>query len=159
MTISIFRYNKKDRVSIPKRSAEIRRNDFDAVNLELCEDAVKSEAARCLECGCHDYSDCRLIKTANLLPIEPARFDGKKNVHKTEQRLVSIERNNSKCILCSLCVRTCNEVAKKSILGLVGRGFDTVIKPEFHNDEIIVGCRDCHLCVDVCPTGALKLLK
>ena len=152
-------YNKKDRVSIPKRSAEIRRNDFDAVNLELCENDVRTEASRCLECGCHDYSDCRLIKTANLLPIEPARFDGKKNVHKTEQRLVSIERNNSKCILCSLCVRTCNEVAKKSILGLVGRGFDTVIKPEFHNDAVISGCRDCHLCVDVCPTGALKLLK
>ena len=86
------------------------------------------------------------------------RFEGKKNIHETERRLISIERNNSKCILCSLCVRTCAENAKKSILGLVGRGFDTVVKPEWNDPSVIEGCRECHLCVDVCPTGALKLI-
>ncbi len=157
--IDFSRYNKKERVERPRRDANIRRHDFDAVVLPLDEAAVRSEASRCLECGCHDYADCRLIKNANLLPIEPQRFAGKKNIHASERRLVSIERNNSKCILCSLCVRTCNEVAKKSILGLVGRGFDTVIKPEFSSSETISACRDCHLCFDVCPTGALKLIN
>ncbi len=152
-------YNKKARIEIPRRDAEIRRNDFDAVDLMLDEADVRAEASRCLECGCHDYSDCRLIKNANMLPIEPQRLAGKKNIHSTERRLISIERNNSKCILCSLCVRTCNEVAKKSILGLVGRGFDTVIKPEFNSEETVSVCRDCHLCVDICPTGALKLIN
>ncbi len=152
-------YNKATRIDIPKRSADVRRNDFDAVNLELDEAAVRAEASRCLECGCHDYADCRLIRNANLLPIEPARLAGQKHLHETERQLVSIERNSSKCILCSLCVRTCNEVAKKSILGLVGRGFNTVIRPEFNYPETISVCRDCHLCFDVCPTGALKLIK
>ncbi len=151
-------YNEKARIEKPKRSAELRRNDFDAVNLELDEAAVREEASRCLECGCHDYSDCRLIKNANLISIEPERFAGKRNTHETERALLAIERNNSKCVLCSLCVRACNEVAKKSILGLVGRGFDTVIKPEFNTPETISSCRDCHLCFDVCPTGALKLI-
>ncbi len=152
-------YDERVRAKQAKRPPDIRRRDFDAVNLELDELSVRAEASRCLECGCHDYSDCRLIRNANLLTIEPKRLAGKKNVHAAERRLVSIERNNSKCILCSLCVRTCNEVAKKSILGLVGRGFDTVINPEFNSSDIISGCRDCHLCVDICPTGALKLIK
>ncbi len=152
-------YNKSARVEKPKRDAHIRCHDFDAVDLPLDETAVRAEASRCLECGCHDYADCRLIKNANLLPIEPQRFAGKKNIHAPERHLVSIERNNSKCILCSLCVRTCNEVAKKSILGLVGRGFDTVIKPEFSSPDTVAACRDCRLCFDVCPTGALKLIN
>ena len=34
-----------------------------------------------------------------------------------------------------------------------------VIKPEFNTPDKIAGCADCHLCVDECPTGALKFLK
>ena len=77
----------------------------------------------------------------------------------TEQRLNIIERDQGKCILCNQCVRTCRENAGKGLLGLVGRGFATVIKPEFQDPAWIAGCADCHQCVDVCPTGALKLLK
>lgn len=69
-----------------------------------------------------------------------------------------IERNQRKCITCNLCVRVCEEKAKKGLLGLVGRGFKTVIKPEFNTPEAISGCKDCHMCVDACPTGALRLL-
>jgi len=150
-------YNKQTRIEIEKRAPEARRNDFDAVSLPLDEALVRGEAKRCLECGCHDYGDCRLIKHSDAADADTKRFEGKKNVHKTETKLITIERNNGKCILCSLCVRTCAENAKKSILGLVGRGFDTVIKPEWNDPKVIEGCRECHLCVDVCPTGALRL--
>jgi formate dehydrogenase major subunit len=76
-----------------------------------------------------------------------------------EQKLVAIERNQGKCILCNQCVRTCQKLAGKGLLGLVKRGYETVIRPEFNNPEAISGCADCHMCVDACPTGALKLLK
>jgi len=76
-----------------------------------------------------------------------------------EESLVSIERNQGKCILCSLCVRVCDEVAKKGILGLVGRGFETTIKPEFNNPETIQCCLTCKKCAEACPTGALKILN
>ena len=61
--------------------------------------------------------------------------------------------------MCNLCVRTCDEVAGKGILGLVGRGFTTVIRPEFNDPETIAGCKDCLKCAEACPTGALKILK
>jgi len=152
-------YEKRERAEVGYRSSNERNKDFLAITDGLTEEQARAEAKRCLECGCHDYAECRLIREARKEDIVPERLAGKKNRSESERKLVCIERNNSKCILCSLCVRTCTENAKKSILGLVGRGFDTVVKPEWSDPKVIEGCRDCHLCVDVCPTGALKFIE
>ncbi len=150
---------KLARVKMPHRSPEERKHDFKEINLGLPEEEARAEAKRCLECGCHDYADCKLIRCANDQPIDPSRVAGSKHPSFKETRLVSIERDQGKCILCNLCVRTCEENAKKGILGLVGRGFTTVIKPEFRDDAVIAHCADCLECAKVCPTGALKILK
>ena len=149
---------KSPRIRMPKRTAQERRNDFREVNLGFAEEDVRREAGRCLECGCHDYEDCRLIRTARENDIHPERMKGEHHPGFTEQKLVTIERNQNKCILCNLCVRTCDENAHQGILGLVGRGFTTVIRPEFKDPAAIAVCRDCHLCADACPTGALKII-
>ncbi len=146
------------RVKMPQRSAEERRHDFKEVNLGLTAEAAMAEAKRCLKCGCHDYADCKLIRYANLLRTDTQRLRGDFHTGYVEADLVAIERNQRKCITCNQCVRVCEQIAKKGLLGLVGRGFKTVIKPEFNDPSAIAGCRDCHLCVDNCPTGALRLL-
>ena len=146
------------RVKMPHRSPEERRNDFKEVNLGLSEEEAMSEAKRCLECGCHDYADCRLIRYANRLRSDTKRLKGDFHPGFVETKLVCIERNQRKCIGCNLCVRVCEEKAGKGILGLVDRGFKTVIRPEFRNPEAIAGCRDCCMCVEACPTGALKYI-
>lgn len=150
---------KLPRAKMPHRSADERKHDFKEINLGFTEEAARAEAKRCLECGCHDYEECSLIRHANRYPVNPSRFMGEFHKGFLEQELVSIERNQDKCILCGLCVRVCDEVAQKGILGFVGRGFDTVIKPEFNNPETISCCKDCRKCADACPTGALKILK
>ena len=144
------------RVAMPQRPAAERRNDFKEVNLGLSPEAAMAEAKRCLECGCHDYHDCKLIRTANLLRTDTKRLRGAFHPGYVEKELVAIERNQRKCITCGQCVRVCEEIAKKGILGLVGRGFTTVIKPEFRDPATIAGCAECHLCVDNCPTGSLR---
>lgn len=151
-------HEKEARVVIPKRPAEERKHDFKDIVIELSDEAVQKEAKRCLECGCHDYGECQLIGCANCMEIHPDRLKGGYHKGFVETRLETIERNQNKCVLCSLCVRTCDEVVGKGILGLVGRGFDTVIKPEFNKPETIAICKDCHKCADICPTGALRIL-
>ena len=117
------------------------------------------EALRCLECGCHDYKNCELIRFAQQEPVlQPERFAGEKHPYFTEQKLVCIERNQGKCISCNLCVRICDEDVGKGVLGLVGRGFTTVIKPEFNNKKVLEFCKSCKKCAENCPTGALKIL-
>ena len=152
-------HEKQPRAIMPVKDPAYRKGNFEAVINGFSEEQARNEAKRCLECGCHDYEDCKLIRYANIDPIQPERLEGRKHECFMETKLVSIERDQGKCVLCNLCVRTCREEAGKGILGLVGRGFETVIKPEFNNPETVAGCKDCHKCADVCPTGALKILK
>jgi len=147
------------RAEMSCKDPKVRSGNFDAVINGFTDEQARAEAKRCLECGCHDFDECRLIVCANDQEIHPERLAGAKHQCFTERKLEIIERDQGKCVLCNLCVRTCEENAKKGILGLVGRGFDTVIKPEFQDPAVIAGCKDCLLCANVCPTGALKILK
>ena len=150
---------KQARIKMPHRSPEERKHDFEEINLGFPEKEAREEAKRCLECGCHDYGNCKLIKCANDQPIAPERFVGSKHPTFQEERLEVIKRDQGKCITCALCVRACEETAKKGILGLVGRGFTTVVKPEFRDSAVIADCANCMECAKVCPTGALQILK
>ena len=67
-----------------------------------------------------------------------------------------ILRDPNKCILCGLCVRACDEVMGVGALGLVKRGFDTVVMPALEQPLTETGCISCGQCVSVCPTGALQ---
>lgn len=52
-------------------------------------------------------------------------------------------------------MRACEEVTGRGVLGLVGRGFDTVVQPAMGLPLNEANCMSCGLCVSVCPTGAL----
>lgn len=147
---------KMKRVEKHLRPAEERKADFQEINLGLSEEEAVEEAKRCLECGCHAYFDCGLIKAANRYKIDIERMKGDKHECFIEHDLKYIERNQGKCILCGICVRTCDEIVGKGILGLVHRGFKTIIKPEFRDKDTVEFCKDCMKCVDACPTGALR---
>lgn len=151
-------YEKHPRIRMPQRAPEDRRNDFTEINLGFSKEEAISEAKRCLSCGCHDYGHCKLIKYADEYNIDCKHLCGEYHEGFKEEKLQVIMRDQHKCILCGLCVRACEEIAHQGILGLVGRGFDTVIKPEFRNIDIKSICADCKKCAEVCPTGALKIL-
>ncbi len=152
-------YEKHPRIKMPQRAPEDRRNDFTEINLGFSKEAATAEAKRCLSCGCHDYGHCKLIKYADEYCTDCKRLSGEYHHGFKEEKLGIISRDQNKCILCGLCVRACEDIAKQGILGLVGRGFDTVIKPEFRNIDIKAICKDCKKCAEVCPTGALKITE
>ena len=145
------------RPEIPQLSPEERKDNFSEVIPEgFTEEQAVAEASRCLECGCHDYFECKLIDFANQYDVHPERFAGEKNAIEFEDDHPFIVRDPNKCILCGLCVRVCDEVMGVGDLGLVHRGFDTVVKPNMEKPLIESGCISCGQCVSVCPTGALQ---
>ena len=145
------------RPEIPQLSAEERKGNFSEVIPDgFTAEQAENEASRCLECGCHDYFECKLIDLAHQYDVEPERFAGDKNTIEYEDDHPFIVRDPNKCILCGLCVRVCDEVMGIGALGLVHRGFDTVVKPNMEKPLIESGCVSCGQCVSVCPTGALQ---
>lgn len=150
------KFPKAPRAEMPQLSAEDRKTNFKEVSLGFSEDAAKKEALRCLECGCHDYYECKLISYANQYDVNPARFAGEKHQRNEENVNSLISRNTDKCILCGLCVRVCEEAMGKTNLGLIGRGFHTIVSPEFGLPLEESNCMFCGQCVTVCPTGALR---
>ncbi|MBI4856868.1 MAG: FAD-dependent oxidoreductase [Acetobacterium woodii] len=114
------------------------------------------EGKRCLECGCQDYFECKLIAYANEYDVKPERFKGKNPEAKIQDDHPFVIRDNSKCITCGLCVRVCDEIVGAEALGLVDRGFETIVEPALRQPLKDTGCVSCGMCISVCPTGALR---
>lgn len=145
------------RPEMPQLSADERKDNFSEVIPEgYTAEQAEAEASRCLECGCHDYFECKLIDLANQYDVHPERLAGDINRIEYEDEHPFIVRDPNKCILCGLCVRVCDEIMGVGALGLVHRGFDTVVKPNMEKPLIESGCVSCGQCVSVCPTGALQ---
>ncbi|MFV0401187.1 MAG: FAD-dependent oxidoreductase [Oscillospiraceae bacterium] len=149
-----------DKPKVPRknpchRSPAERRDNFLEVNYSLTDEQAQAEAARCLECGCHDYFECQLIDYANQYDVQPQKYAGEVHHRENTGEHPFIQRNPDKCILCGLCVRICDEVVGPTALGLVGRGFDTLVAPSLELPLNQSGCISCGQCVHVCPTGAL----
>ena len=147
---------KNKRPAMTHLAPEARNDNF----LEVVEgyDPLQAieEAKRCLECGCQDYFECKLVSYANEYEVKPERFKGKNPEAKIQDDHPFVIRDNSKCITCGLCVRVCEEIVGVSALGLVDRGFETIVEPALRQPLKDTGCVSCGLCISVCPTGALR---
>ena len=61
----------------------------------------------------------------------------------------------SKCIVCSRCVRACEEVQGTFALTIAGRGFDSRVSPGMSESFLDSECVSCGACVQACPTATL----
>jgi len=146
----------QQRQEMPVLDADARFN-FDEVELGYADESVcKTETARCLECGCVEYYDCDLKKYSQEYNGDQTKYAGEFHEHAIDFRHPFIEIDNNKCILCARCVRICKEVVGANALGLVNRGFDTVISPSMGLALQDTTCESCGLCISTCPTGAIS---
>jgi len=63
--------------------------------------------------------------------------------------------DHNRCILCTRCVRVCAEVEGAHVWDLMGRGINTLVITDLHDNWGSSSCTRCGKCVQVCPTGAL----
>src|SRR5919112_2161455 len=110
----------------------------------------------CLTCSAN--GDCELQDMAGAVGLREVRYgyDGANHLDApkdTSNPYFTFE--DSKCIVCSRCVRACEEVQGTFALTIEGRGFDSRMSPggtDFFSSE----CVSCGACVQACPTATLN---
>jgi bidirectional [NiFe] hydrogenase diaphorase subunit len=63
--------------------------------------------------------------------------------------------DHNRCILCTRCVRVCAEIEGAHIWDVMGRGINSMVITDLHEEWGSSACTRCGKCVQVCPTGAL----
>ena len=63
--------------------------------------------------------------------------------------------DHNRCILCTRCVRVCAEIEGAHVWDVMGRGINSQVITDLHDDWGSSTCTRCGKCVQVCPTGAL----
>ena len=81
---------------------------------------------------------------------EPLRYTRDDDPHPS----ISVDLN--KCILCTRCVRACEEIQGRFVWGVADRSDGSHIVAGFDSYMLDARCESCGVCVSYCPTGALS---
>jgi formate dehydrogenase major subunit len=130
------------------RVEELRRN--------VMELYISDHPLDCLTCPAN--GDCELQDMAGVVGLREVRYGYEGENHldaPTDASNPYFSFDESKCIVCSRCVRACDEIQGTLALTIVGRGFDSKVSPggrSFFDSE----CVSCGACVQACPTATLE---
>jgi formate dehydrogenase major subunit len=110
----------------------------------------------CLTCAAN--GDCELQDMAGAVGLRDVRYGYAGDKHHDPGKDCSnpyFSYDPSKCIVCSRCVRTCEEVQGTFALTIAGRGFGSVVSPGMEESFLASECVSCGACVQACPTATL----
>ena len=108
----------------------------------------------CLTCSAN--GDCELQDVAGQVGLREVRYQAVSS-HTQEEKDASnpyFTYDPSKCIVCSRCVRACEDIQGTFALTIEGRGFQSRVKTgadQFFDSD----CVSCGACVQACPTATL----
>ena len=128
--------------------AKLRRN--------IMELYISDHPLDCLTCPAN--GNCELQDVAGAVGLREVRygFDGENHLDaETDDSNPYFSFDPSKCIVCSRCVRACDEVQGTFALTIEGRGFDSMVSAGQSEDFMASECVSCGACVQACPTSAL----
>src|ERR1700761_6677061 len=126
----------------------------------------------CLTCSAN--GDCELQDMAGAVGLRDVRYGyaGENHVFAKQANgaananwLPKDESNPyftydpSKCIVCSRCVRACEETQGTFALPIAGRGLDSRVSPGMEEPFMTSECVSCGACVQACPTATLNEKK
>jgi len=106
---------------------------------------------------CYKNTKCELQALANEFAFGDNIFLDlvEDHLYTIDRSSPSFTKDDSKCIRCQRCVRTCSELQYISAIAVANKGAQQKIS-SFHNKPMShVICTNCGQCVNRCPTGAL----
>ncbi len=105
---------------------------------------------------CVANNSCELQKLANELGVDHVKFERewpREPVDSTHDFLVL---DPNRCILCTRCIRVCDEIEGVHTLDLMSRGKDSQVIVDLHQPwGESTSCTSCRKCAKVCPVGAI----
>jgi formate dehydrogenase major subunit len=110
----------------------------------------------CLTCSAN--GDCELQDMAGAVGLREVRygFDGENHLDApVDASNPYFQFDASKCIVCSRCVRACDEVQGTFALTIEGRGFESKVSAGIGEGFLDSECVSCGACVQACPTATL----
>ncbi|HEY7687727.1 MAG TPA: molybdopterin-dependent oxidoreductase, partial [Dongiaceae bacterium] len=110
----------------------------------------------CLTCAAN--GDCELQDMAGAVGLREVRYgyDGANHLKsEKDESNPYFTFDPSKCIVCSRCVRACEEVQGTFALTIDSRGFESTVSAGQTEDFIDSECVSCGACVQACPTATL----
>jgi formate dehydrogenase major subunit len=111
----------------------------------------------CLTCAAN--GDCELQDMAGAVGLRDVRYgyagDNHLDAAKDESNPY-FTFDPAKCIVCSRCVRACDEVQGTLALTIAGRGFSSKVVPGPAGNFLDSECVSCGACVQACPTATLE---
>ena len=110
----------------------------------------------CLTCSAN--GDCELQDMAGVVGLRNVRYGYEGSHHLDAEKDASnpyFTFDPSKCIVCSRCVRACEETQGTFALTISGRGFESHVSPGEDQPFMDSECVSCGACVQACPTATL----
>jgi formate dehydrogenase major subunit len=110
----------------------------------------------CLTCAAN--GDCELQDMAGAVGLREVRYGYQGENHLAQEKDESnpyFTFDPSKCIVCSRCVRACEDVQGTFALTIQGRGFESKVSAGMAESFIASECVSCGACVQACPTATL----
>ena len=115
---------------------------------------------RCLTCSrnyrCELQTTCEMVGMAGYEPwVGEARSYYQTPPPPADRANPFLEFDPQMCIICTRCVRACDEIRHTGAITLAGRGWDARIEFGAGGPVHESNCDFCGACIDVCPTATL----
>jgi NADH-quinone oxidoreductase subunit G len=104
---------------------------------------------------CIRNQNCQLLDAASELGVRSLRLNNISRKKDLDTTSVSIIRDPNKCILCSRCIRMCNDIQKVGAIDFSNRGFELEVSTFGGEGLGKSECVNCGQCIHVCPVGAI----